>query len=102
MVLWQISRKFLIKNLPMPSKVYQVIASPRFLKDLKKIDSQVAKRISQAIELLVANPFIGKKLVNVEIGQWRFRIGNYRLRYDVEEDKILLYRIRHRKDSYKR
>jgi len=85
----------------MPSKAYQVIASPQFLKDLKKVNPQTAKRVSQAIDSLVVNPFIGKKLVNVETGQWRFRIGNYRLRYDVEGNKILLYRIRHRKDIYR-
>jgi mRNA-degrading endonuclease RelE of RelBE toxin-antitoxin system len=33
-------------------------------------------------------------------GQWRIRVGIYRLRYDVEDDKVMLRSINHRKDAY--
>jgi mRNA-degrading endonuclease RelE of RelBE toxin-antitoxin system len=28
-------------------------------------------------------------------------VGDYRIRYDIEEDQVLLYRVRHRKDIYR-
>jgi mRNA-degrading endonuclease RelE of RelBE toxin-antitoxin system len=29
-------------------------------------------------------------------------VGDYRIRYDIEGDQVLLYRIRHRKDIYRK
>jgi mRNA-degrading endonuclease RelE of RelBE toxin-antitoxin system len=37
----------------------------------------------------------------VQIGQWRIRVGDYRIRYDIEGNRVLLYRVRHRKDIYR-
>jgi mRNA-degrading endonuclease RelE of RelBE toxin-antitoxin system len=28
-------------------------------------------------------------------------VGDYRIRYDIEGDQVLLYRVRHRKDIYR-
>ena len=32
---------------------------------------------------------------------WRIRVGDYRIRYDIEGDRVLLYRVRHRRDIYR-
>ncbi len=85
----------------MPEKKFQLVPTKTFLKDLKKIDPKIKSRIAKALANLQENPFQGKKLTAIEIGKWRTRVGNYRIRYDVEGDLILLYTIRHRKDIYK-
>ena len=33
-------------------------------------------------------------------GQWRIRIGDYRLRYDIVGRDVLLYSFRHRREVY--
>ncbi|HUD06846.1 MAG TPA: type II toxin-antitoxin system RelE/ParE family toxin, partial [Candidatus Saccharimonadales bacterium] len=33
--------------------------------------------------------------------QYRYRIGNYRILFDVDGDKIIVLLIRHRKEAYK-
>ncbi len=84
----------------MPDKKYEVIAAPQFLKDLKKIEPLTASRVSQAIQTLALDPYSGRKLANIGVGKWRYRIGDYRIRYDIEGNQVYLYRIRHRKDIY--
>jgi addiction module RelE/StbE family toxin len=85
----------------MPEKKFQLVPTKTFLKDLKKIDAKLKRRIAKALDNLQENPFQGKKLAAIEIGKWRIRIGDYRIRYDVESHFIILYTIRHRKDIYK-
>ncbi len=44
----------------------------------------------------------GIKLTSIEISKWRIRIGNYRIQYDIEGNKVILLRILHRKDIYRK
>jgi mRNA interferase RelE/StbE len=53
------------------------------------------------LDELQVNPYQGSRLTNVPIGQWRMRVGDYRLRYDIEANRVLLYRVRHRRDIYR-
>jgi mRNA interferase RelE/StbE len=85
----------------MPEKKFQLVPTKTFLKDLKKVDLKLKKKISRLLDSLQENPFQGKKLTAIEIGKWRIRVGDYRIRYDVEGNLIILYTIRHRKDIYK-
>jgi mRNA interferase RelE/StbE len=32
--------------------------------------------------------------------EYRLRVGDYRILLEVEGDKVIVYRIRHRKDAY--
>ena len=41
-----------------------------------------------------------KQLTNFS-PEYRLRIGDYRVLFEVEQNKIAIYRIRHRKDVYK-
>jgi mRNA interferase RelE/StbE len=77
--------------------------SRRFLDDLKKLDPPVQRRVLEAIETkLLTDPFRhGKKLVgNAGPGRWRFRVGDYRVRFDIEGGALLFYRVRHRREIY--
>ncbi len=43
-----------------------------------------------------------KKLTDVKRGegQWRIRVGIYRLRYDIIGQEVILYSFRHRREAY--
>lgn len=80
---------------------YRLVVSPQFWRDLRKLDAETHRRILDALARLEENPSQGKKLTGVEVGQWRIRVGDYRIRYDVEGDHIFLYRVRHRREIYR-
>ncbi len=42
-----------------------------------------------------------RKLTNPKIGTYRFRIGEYRVIYDIDDNKIVILRIGHRKSIYR-
>ncbi|MBI5701416.1 type II toxin-antitoxin system RelE/ParE family toxin [Candidatus Saganbacteria bacterium] len=84
---------------------YQILITPRTKKDLKKIDHFEVKRIDAAIMKLESIPFPDgvKRLIADDVAQFRIRIGDYRVLYDVEQKSktIIILRIGHRKDIYR-
>ncbi len=62
-------------------------------------------KVEKALLELKKEPYSGKnirKLGSVDIGVFRLRIGDWRLRYDVIGKEIRLHIIRHRKDVYRK
>jgi len=69
-------------------KQYQIIPTETFLKDLeKRVNPQYTRQIEKVIDKLAKNPYQGIKLTSIKIGQWRIRIGDCRIRYDIEGNK---------------
>jgi len=78
------------------------------LKQLKKMDRQIARSIFEFLDDRVAtleNPKkLGKKLVGPQFGTyWRFRLGDFRILCDIKDQKltILVIEIGHRKEVYR-
>jgi mRNA interferase RelE/StbE len=84
---------------------YQVHLSAKSQRDIKKLDSTIRPRIIKAITKLSKNrtPQQFKPLMGKDIAQFRIRIGDYRILYDVYDyDKtVLIICIGHRKDIYR-
>ncbi|NOR55254.1 MAG: type II toxin-antitoxin system RelE/ParE family toxin [Sulfurovum sp.] len=72
------------------------------IKDLSKLHKGEVAKILSKIEELEKYPHIPnlKKLTNFE-PPYRLRVGNYRVLFDIENNTITVYRVRHRKESYK-
>ena len=82
--------------------IYTVKTSKSFEKDFSRLDSITQSRVLTILEKLTRSPFENcKKLKQTDVGIFRQRIGDYRLRYDVVKKEIYLYRIRHRKEVYR-
>jgi len=82
--------------------MYKILFTKRALKDLEKIDIKTKTRIGNKIKLLTNDPIgSSKKLSTSIIGTYRFRVGDYRVIFDIEDDKVIVLRIGHRKDIYK-
>jgi len=72
-------------------------------KDLKKLPKGIQNRIISKLDyyISVANPLVfADRLINYEIGQYRFRIGDYRVIFDVEDEIIIILTLGHRKEIY--
>jgi len=49
------------------------------------------------------DPFrYARKLIDPQLGSYRFRIGDYRVVFDIEGDEIVVLRVGHRKDICRR
>ncbi|MDD5530369.1 MAG: type II toxin-antitoxin system RelE/ParE family toxin [bacterium] len=79
---------------------YQIGFKPGAVKDLKLINKKDAYRIIEKIEIMQCD-LRGdvKKLTNFT-PEYRLRVGKYRVLFEVTEGKVIIYRIKHRKDSY--
>ncbi len=82
-------------------KKYNVELKPKAIKDLKSIPKQEGKRIVEKLKILEDN-LQGdvKKLTNYTT-EYRMKVGNWRILFEVEDEKIIIYRILHRKEAYK-
>lgn len=85
---------------------YKVVFTELAKKQLKKLDKYVASLIIGWIEKNLQdcdNPRIhGKNLIANKSGQWRYRIGDYRIICEIidEEIAILVLEVGHRKNIY--
>ncbi|MBQ4650714.1 MAG: type II toxin-antitoxin system RelE/ParE family toxin [Firmicutes bacterium] len=86
---------------------YSVLFTEKAKRGLKKIDRPAAIMILNWIEKNLEgceNPRLkGKPLVENHKGQWRWRIGDYRIIAEIQDDKIiiLVLDIGHRREIYK-
>ena len=85
---------------------YSVELSPSAAKALTKIDKPSQLRTAGVIELLAVEPRppAAKMLRGGEHGRWRVRVGDYRIVYTVEDDRllVLVLRVAHRREVYDR
>ena len=85
---------------------YHVELTEQALKQLKKLDKHTASLITGWIRKNLEgceNPRqFGKGLTANRSGQWRYRIGDYRILADIQDNKILILilSIGHRSDIY--
>ncbi|MCK4644856.1 MAG: type II toxin-antitoxin system RelE/ParE family toxin [Candidatus Aminicenantes bacterium] len=79
-----------------------------FKKDFKRIDKTDQRRIIKTIrkKLTTKPKEFGKPLAGDLKGYWKLRIGEYRVIYEIEEEKVLVYVImvgyRRDEEAYKK
>ena len=83
----------------MPER-YEVVIANRFYKDLRRIDTHDQRRILEALRQIGEEPYKGRKVIVGETGQYRWRAGPYRIRYDIEGAEVHILRVRHRREAY--
>lgn len=70
--------------------------------DIKKLDFVAKKKIKKKIETYSRKPLsYAKKLIDPRIGTYRWRVGNYRVIFDIDGKNIVILRIGHRREIYK-
>lgn len=85
---------------------YRIETTSRFDREFRKLDHYTMKMIKAwIVKNLVGteNPRLhGKALTADKKGQWRYRIGDYRLLCEIQDDKcvILALSVGHRREVY--
>lgn len=79
---------------------YRVQFNPKAIKDFEKLPQNIQKRVNNKI-MAMQNNLQGdiKKLTNYT-PEYRLRVGDYRVLFEIEDDKLIIYRIKHRRNAY--
>ena len=86
--------------------IYQIVTTDKFDKSFKKLEKQTQKIIKAWIEknlMGCENPHLhGKGLTANKSGQWRYRVGNYRILAEIRDNELVLVLIEagHRRRIY--
>jgi mRNA interferase RelE/StbE len=86
-------------------KPYRIDILPTAKKALAELPRNLQKRIDQRILSLADDPCPpGAVKIQGMLNGWRIRVGDYRILYTIENDRllILIIRIGHRRDVYRR
>ncbi len=88
----------------MPAR-FVVRLTPSFERDLEDLPPEVQTKILEEVKRPEVNP-VGlppriKKLKGKGVGQWRLEVWPFRVRYDIIEDEVVFYRVRHRKEIHR-
>ena len=74
---------------------------PKAVKDLKRIPKDQVVKILESIERLQSGLQGDIKRLTDFTPEYRLRVGNYRILFEIEGNKLVIYRIIHRKDAYR-
>ena len=80
---------------------FTIVPSKRFEDDFRDLPKEIQGQVLKALERIQTDPHRGRKLGGVAVGKWRYRVGDYRIRYDIKGSVVYLYVVRHRKEVYR-
>ena len=80
---------------------YTIEFKPRALKDCRKIPKSQLTHIFKQIETMSGDLKGNVKHLTNFTPEYRLRVGDYRILFEIEEKRLIIYRIRHRKEAYK-
>jgi mRNA interferase RelE/StbE len=82
-----------------------VLAGTRVRKDLDHLDRPILGRVWETVQVLKHNPrpSAARRLRHPAIGQYRLRVGDWRVFYDVDEGSrtVVILRVMHRREAYR-
>lgn len=82
---------------------YRLVYTHRAFKDIRKLEDNVKQRIGKFLKEYEEEPLrYASKLIDPTLGTYRFRIGDYRVIFDIKGEELILLRVGHRKDIYRK
>ena len=81
----------------------QVVFSDRAAKQLLRLPKVVQLRIKQKLKFwsIQDNPLLfASALIGYGFGQYRFRVGDYRILFDYSHKQIMVLEVGHRREVY--
>lgn len=84
---------------------YRLVVTRSTRKEIDKLDKVTKQRIAKKLDYFLQqeDPLVfARQLVDSKLGTYRFRVGHYRIVFDIDRETIQVVAIKHRKDVYKR
>ncbi len=80
---------------------YSLEFKPRAEKDFRALPREAQERVTARLRLLREDMQGDVKHLTHFTPSYRMRAGDYRALFDIEDGKIVVYRILHRRDAYR-
>ncbi|HEX4774141.1 MAG TPA: type II toxin-antitoxin system RelE/ParE family toxin [Candidatus Saccharimonadales bacterium] len=83
---------------------YRMVFAGTSKKDIDKLDRVTRQRVAKKLQYFLDQDdtlSYARQLVHSNIGSYRFRVGHYRIVFDVDGDTIQVVSVKHRKDVYR-
>ena len=83
---------------------YRLLYLPGAQKDVRALPEKVRERVRHAVERLAESPRLGKPLAGELVPFWSYRVGDYRIVYEIRDDElvVLVVMLGHRRAIYER
>lgn len=79
---------------------YDVVFRPRAVRDLESLSPEVARRILTKIEGLKNNLAGDVKRLTRFTPEYRLRVGDYRVLFEIVGPQVIIWRVLHRSVAY--
>lgn len=82
----------------------KIIFTNSAFRQFRKLNRDLQKRIDEKLRFYLSRPSplqFAQAIKDSRFGSWRFRIGDYRILFDVENETIIILKVEHRKEIYK-
>lgn len=80
---------------------YDIQFKPRAIKDIEDLPYNIQIQILSHIEKMSDNLIGDVKRLTDFTYEYRLRVGDYRILFEIEGEMIVIYRIRHRREAYR-
>jgi len=81
---------------------HRVVFTERAAKDIAGLDRTTRERIGRALRRLETEPRSkSRQLTQPALGTFRYRIGDFRVIFDIEGDEVVILRVGHRSIIYR-
>ena len=84
--------------------MYRILLERSAERDLRRLSAEMHERVIAAIRSLAANPRPpGCRKLTGSQHDWRIRVGDYRVVYEIADDirVVRVNRVRHRREVYR-
>ena len=80
---------------------YNVQFKPKAVKDIARLSSRMQLEIIKDIEAMSYDLTGDVKRLTNFTPEYRLRVGDYRVLFEIENKNIIVYRVRHRREVYR-
>ena len=82
-------------------KIYRVLFKPQAIKDVSKLERNEQERIIDKIEKMKTGLSGDVSRLTAYTPEFRLRVGDFRILFEIDDDNIIIYRVVNRRDAYK-
>lgn len=83
---------------------YKVVITKQAATDIGKLDLTIKRQLYKKLvhfSGLDDVKVVARKLHDFEGGEYRLRVGNYRIIFDLDKHTLVILRVQHRKEVYR-
>ncbi|MDB5333650.1 MAG: cytotoxic translational repressor of toxin-antitoxin stability system [Phycisphaerales bacterium] len=81
---------------------YEVEFRPSALRDIAGLSRDVAGRIIEKIEAMRVDLAGDVKRLKQFVPRYRLRVGDWRVLFEIDQSRVVIWRVRHRREVYDR